>query len=420
MAKKSKPSKYGPRLRLDPVEAQAIQFRRTHGTFPQDKTALPTIAAPPVSNARVHGGADEDRVVANQEFWRSEYQRLRKDYNALLKEVAVVDRLVDLAREMAPTSYLPNPPFLPEAVNTAETPESAMLLFGDAHVGKKVDPNQTLGLSEYNFRVFLNRLKYLETRVISILRSHTTAPLDELVVAMLGDMLDGALSHGVEAGQANPLFDQSYSAAHAIAQFLRNLAAFVPILRIKTCVGNHTRWQNQKKMPTENRYSNLDMFLYAHIEALTRDIPNIQWSLDKQPFAVFEVQGFTFFAAHGDHWKGGDKAFGIPVHAMARQVNATTQLMHKYQLAVPHYYVSGHLHREIKIPTGLGDITVNGGFPGLDGYALSGNFNPVDPTQKFFRIHPIYGKGAEYSLALKFAPNYEEAPYNVPTTFVCS
>ncbi len=363
---------------------------------------------------------ENDKVIADNAYWRNQYRVLETEYKKSLSENVVVDRLIADIKSMAPTSYKALPAGGPVRLSKIErqTPESAVLLLSDTHVGKVVRKEQTLGFSEYNFPTFLARLKYVETTVLSILESHTTAPVDELVLPLLGDMLDGALAHGSEAGQRNVVFNQFYGAAHALALFVRNIASRVPKIRIVTVVGNHTRWGTQKKMPTENRYSNLDMFLYAMIQALTKDIPNVEWTLDEQPFSVFKVQGWTFFASHGDNLKGGDKALGIPSHAMARQMNATTQLFHKHGDAVPHYYVCGHFHRAIQLPTGLGDITVNGGFPGLDGYALDGNFNPVDPTQVFFRVHPKYGKIAEYKLQLKYAdlskPNYE-----LPSKFRC-
>lgn len=362
-----------------------------------------------------------DKLVRDNEYWKHQHIALSREYAKSLKENVVIDRLINDIKSMAPVAYSPSP-FVHNVVRKVgmdrQTPESAVLLFSDTHIGKVTRREQTLNFSSYDFPIFLARLKFLETRVLSILEGHTTAPIEELVVAMLGDMLDGALQHGSEAGQRNVLFNQFYAGGHAIAQFIRNLAARVPKIRIKTAVGNHTRWGTQKKMPTENRYSNFDQLLYAFLQALTSDLKNVEWSLDEQPFSIFTVQGWNFFAAHGDHFHGGDKAFGIPLHSMARQVNATTQLFHKEGAPVPDYYLTGHLHRPIQIPTGLGDITVNGGFPGLDGYALTGNFNPVDPAQIFFRVHPKYGKIAEYKLQLKFADR--TAPtYDLPKNFSC-
>lgn len=358
-----------------------------------------------------------DRARAGSELWRLKHGELEKKYRQALKESSVTEQLVSEISDLAPRSYSPLPAVRQVRARGTSTSQSAVLLFSDTHVGKIVLPQQTLGFGNYSFAVFLARLKYLEESAVSILENHTTMRVDELVVVMLGDMLDGALIHSSEAAQRNTLFSQFYGAGHAIAQMLRNLAPHVPKISVKTVVGNHTRWQNQRKMPTENRYSNLDMFLYALVQALTQDIKTIEWDLNTQPFSIFTVQGWTFHAAHGDHLRGGDKALGIPNHAIGREISTKTQLFAKGGRQAPHYYVCGHLHRAIQLPHALGDVTINGGFPGLDNYSLTENFNPVDPSQKLFFVHPQYGKTAEYGLSLKFAAVGEHPPYVIPGEF---
>lgn len=359
---------------------------------------------------------EQDRLSSDSNVWRSRYAQLERKYSRALQENSVVAQLVEEIKDCAPRSYSPLPPVeFPERHSSSS--QSAVLQFSDTHAGKVVLPQQTLGFGGYNFPTFLARLKYMETSLLSICKNHTTVPIDELVIAMLGDMLDGNLSHAVEAGQRNTLFTQYFNAGHAIAQLFRNLAAHFPKVVIKTCVGNHTRWGTQKKMPTENRYSNLDQFLYALVQALVKDIPNIEFTLDAQPFALFDVKGFLFHAAHGDHWRGGDKNLGIPNHAIGREISTKAQLFGKHGKKSPDFYLVGHLHREITIPHATGSVLINGGFPGLDNYALMENFNPVDPTQKLFFVHRKYGKTAEYSLSLKFAKVTSEAPYTLPPNF---
>ncbi len=362
---------------------------------------------------------EEDLEFSQSEHWQKRFNILAGKYRKALAANSVVNQLVAEIKAVAPTSYDPAPAIVTTRGDNHGTPQSAFLLLSDTHVGKVVEPSQTLGFGGYNFDIFVRRLKYLEESVISIRENHTTTHIEELVVAILGDMLDGALNHGVEAGQRSPLFNQYYGAAHAIAQFLRNLAAHFPVIRIKTVVGNHTRWQNQRKMPTENRFSNLDQFLYALVQALVADIQNIKFQLDTQPFNVFKVQGFTFHAAHGDHLRGGDQGLGIPSRAVARELSAKAQLYMKHGKQAPHYYVTGHLHREIVLPHTLGDYTVNGGFPGVDNYGLSENFSAVDPSQRFFFVHPKYGKTAEYGLSLKHADALDLKPYTIPEGFAC-
>lgn len=360
---------------------------------------------------------ETDQNSASEALWERRYTALAGKYQKAIHENTVTLQLVSEIKDLAPVKYSPLPKVQIIRKSGGDIHQSAVLLFSDTHVGKVVEPSQTLGFGEYNFEVFLARLKFLEESVVSIIQNHINTPLDELVIAMLGDMLDGNLNHAVEAGQHLTLFSQYYSAGHAIAQFFRNLAAVVPKIRVKTCVGNHTRWGTQRKMPTDNRFSNLDMFLYAFVEALTSDIKNIEWSLDCQPFTIFEVQSFTFKASHGDHLRGGDKALGIPNHSIGREISTTSQLFNKHGRQAPHYYVCGHLHRGIQLPHALGEVVVNGGFPGLDNYALAENFNPVDPMQRLLFVHPKYGRTAEYPLGLKFAEAGEKAPYEIPKTF---
>lgn len=278
-------------------------------------------------------GSPKVEVVAaplseREEYWKKEAARLEKQLASGKHEHTATDILVERAVELAPVSYTPPVPVIREIGKSSGSPQSAVLMLSDTHIGQVTHPDQTLGFGGYNFELFLRRLARLERSIFSILQDHTTTNIPEIVVALLGDMIHGNLNHAAEAAQPNTLFSQFYCAGHAIAQFLNNLSALAPI-RVKTVVGNHPRWGTQKKMPTENRFSNLDCFLYSYIQALVRDNPRIDMTLDKQPFSLFDIQGWGFYAGHGDHLRGGDKMLGIPNHAVGRNISMTTQLFQK-------------------------------------------------------------------------------------------
>lgn len=358
---------------------------------------------------------EEDVAKKTDVYWKEQFRLLSAKYDKLARNQSLVDRLVDEITFLAPKSYSSAPTIF-KARPSSGSSQSGVLLLSDSHVGQVISPNQTLGFGGYDFTKFLERLKFLESSVASILENHTNAKVSELVVPILGDIIDGALGHGAEAGQLNPTFNQFFFGAHAIAQFLRNLAAYVPAVRIFCVAGNHPRWPHQKKMPTLNRFSNLDTFLYVMIAALTRDVKNITWRIDSQPVAVFGVQGFECFALHGDTWRGGDKALGIPVHSIGRQISATTQLYSKSKQSTPNYYLAGHFHSPMTLSHTNGEVLVNGAFPGVDTYAMASNFTPCDPIQRLFFVHPTYGKTASYDIKLKHAPVGEKT-YVMPEGF---
>lgn len=359
---------------------------------------------------------DQDLVRVNDASLSRAYAALQQKYEKALKANSAVNQLVDNIVACAPKSYQTAPAIRTARKGSGETPQSAMLLLSDTHIGQVVDPAQTLSYGGYNFPTFLARLKYLEESVISIIENHQVAVTEELVIAMLGDMLHGALVHSVEAGQKNDLFTQYFMGAHAVAQFLRSLAAHVPTLRVKTVVGNHPRWGTQHKMPADQRYSNGDQFFYALIQALVRDIPNIDFPLDKQPMSLFEVQNFRFLALHGDTLKGGGTA-GIPALAYAKEVSARTQMFAAMGERPINYYISGHIHKPVSLPHTSGACLTNGAFVGADGYTMSAAFVPVEPQQRLFFVHPKHGITAEYCLSLKWASVSEKVPYVLPPGF---
>lgn len=357
-------------------------------------------------------------LSADEKFWKKETERLRQKLAESSHKQTATDKLVEKVESLAPMAY-PAPDFkwpVPARKTKGNHPQSAVLIFSDTHIGQVVKPSQTLGLGEYNFELFLRRLARLERSMLSILQDHTTTRVPEIVVAMLGDMVHGNLQHAVEAGQVNTLFNQFYSAGHAIAQFFLRLSTFAPV-RVHTAVGNHPRWGTQRKMPTDNRYSNLDQFLYAYVAALTKG-SNVTIELTEQPFTIFDVQGFIFHGGHGDHLKGGDRVLGVPNHSIGRNISTTTQLFSRSKRSLPNYYLVGHLHRPISLPHASGDFIVNGGFPGVDGYGLMEAFNPSYPLQRFFLVHPKFGQSADYKLRLDLGDS-EPHHYELPASFCC-
>lgn len=357
-------------------------------------------------------------MSADEKFWKQETERLRQVIAKSSHKQTATEKLVERAVELAPLDYpAPNFKWVPPVRKTKSGhPQSAVVVFSDTHIGQVVKPSQTLGLGEYNFELFLRRLARMERSILSILQDHTTTQVPEIVVAMLGDMVHGNLQHAVEAGQVNTLFTQFYSAGHAIAQFLVRLSSFAPV-RVHTAVGNHPRWGTQRKMPTDNRYSNLDQFLYAYVAALTRN-SRVTIDLTEQPFCVFDVQGFVFHGGHGDHLKGGDRVLGIPNHSIGRNISTTTQLFARAKRPLPNYYLVGHLHRPFALPHASGEFIVNGGFAGVDGYGLMEAFNPAYPAQKLFLVHPKFGQSASYTLRLDLG---DDTPhhYQLPDKFCC-
>ncbi len=343
--------------------------------------------------------------------WRRKALELDARVQRLEEERASCQLLYSAIKEFAPKSYKTHIA-APKIKQTGVKSQSAVLLFSDCHVGQEVRPGQTLGIGEYNQKIFLQRLSTLEASVLNILTRHTVAPIDELVVAVLGDLIDGNLDHGLVECTNVPLIQQIHVAAHAIAQFFARLSAVLPKIRIEAVVGNHGRWPGQKQMPVINRCSNLDFFTLLYAKALTRDCPRISWRLTEQPRAIFEVNGFRFLAFHGDEVRGGDYIFRLPIQGLGRFVSSLTQFrLASHQPPISHVLL-GHFHRSFELPFVGGSIIANGSFVGPDELAVARSLPYTRPEQVVFLIHPEHGRTATYHVFLDRHSN--TIPYTLP------
>jgi hypothetical protein len=359
----------------------------------------------------------EDLEATRRGILLAEARESKKKYTEVLQQRAVEDRLVDIFRERVET-FLPSakPPVatVPRSTFRAgRRAETAVLLLSDLHVGQVVSVSQTNGFGNYCPRVYCERLHYLQTRVTEIL-AQAPAGIDELHVMVLGDIVHGCLYHGAEREDILLIADQFQLATWTLFQFFCALAQHVPVLRISTVVGNHGRWANQHKMPTKNRFSNLDHLVYSSLQLSlsVHGATDITVELNDAPRQIIDIKGSRFLIAHGDHLKGGDRQFGILIHSMTRDVSAVSQRYAAAEDKPVDYFVCGDKHRAMSLPLARGEFLVNGSMVGQDEFSMI--FVPGEPMQLLFGLDSIWRKTWSYGVKLAFAPTLPACPYDLP------
>lgn len=332
-------------------------------------------------------------------------RRMQRDYEALLQarawEQETVEMFESVLRESLGKTFCPVIEVPPKPEKRPKFSEAAVLCIGDSHAGKIVLPDQTLGFGDYNLDVFADRAWHLQETAIKLMTAHLYAPPKELWVFFLGDLVEGGLDHHQEIPQRELIAEQVLFAGWTFYQLLANLSRVVP-LKVRGVVGNHGRWPGQKKMPTENRYSNLDWIVMGHVRHLCKATlgSRVDMQIARAPFIVEDIEGWRVKVGHGDHLKGGDRAMGVPAHAIGREVNATTQRYAARGEKVPSFYIVGDKHRKLELPTADGRYLINGAFFDCDSYALSANFTPTRPYQIFFGMDRDIGRTWTYDIAL--------------------
>jgi hypothetical protein len=417
------------RIRVKGADEQAVRENliRLHEKLVEE--AEREADAPPAIAASVEQGAgtkaktmadtsiEEDIQEARSRVVLAEARESTRKYKELLGERALEDRVVDIFRERVqpfnPPIRPPDPVLVP-VTKVGHRPESAVLVVSDVHVGKIVSATQTNGLAEgYSPRIYCERLHYMEEKALEII-GQTPGGCDELIVLVLGDILEGALSHGAERENTLVIADQFQLAVWTLHQFFCALAFRVPKVDVYTVVGNHGRWPGQKRMPTSYRYSNLDHLVYAALQLSLKvhGLNNITLHLNDAARQIVDIKGSRFICQHGDTIRGGDKQFGVPIHGMTRDVNATLQRFAANDDRPADYFVMGDKHKSISLPLARGEYIVNGSMVGSDEFSMS--FCPAEPMQLLFGVHPTLRKTWSYPIKVAHAPALPACPYHLP------
>jgi hypothetical protein len=360
---------------------------------------------------------DEDMETTRRHILLAEARESKKKYAEVLRQRAVEDRVVDVFRERL-ESFVPTarPPLVtvPRAsLRAGRRPEAAVLMVSDTHVGQVVSRSQTNGFGDYCPKVYCERLFYLQESVIEVLGQSPNG-IDELNVLLMGDIVHGLLNHGAEREDTLLVADQFQLATWTLHQFLCALALHVPTLKVTTVVGNHGRWPHQRKMPTSNRFSNLDHLVYSALQLsiTTHGVTNITIDLNDAPRQILDIKNSRFLIAHGDHLRGGDKQFGVPIHSMSRDVNATSQRYAAAEEKPVDYFLVGDKHRSMSLPLARGEFIINGSMVGVDEFAMV--FCPSEPMQMLFAVDSVMRKTWAHPIKVAYAPKLTDCPYDLP------
>lgn len=361
------------------------------------------------------GKLDADLALAKSQQASATQRALEKAYQKLLERKAVEDSILEVFKTTH-QNWEPKISVMPPLKTKKDASvEEAVLLLSDIHIGQEVLAQRTGGYGLYNPGMYLARLKLIEDKVRDLLTNHVTTNIRRLHIIFLGDIVHGNLKHAAEVNINSPVAIQHYLAIQTLAQFIIRLNGLVPVSCYGAAVGNHGRWPDQKKMPTGDRFSNFDWLVYSSIKhALEVSGSGISFRLEENPFMLVDIQNHRFHCSHGDHLKGGDKQFGVPIHTMARQVMSVSQRSLQMNEKAVNYYLVGDKHKHIQLPLASGAFIMNGAFPGTDDYSLSGYYTPIRPMQLLFGVHAKYGKSWTYELLLHHAKTSAKIPYDLP------
>lgn len=262
--------------------------------------------------------------------------------------------------------------------------EELMMLISDVHCGSRVMPDETEGLSIYNFDIFKMQVAELHRALESILPRHIhDTPCPRLHFGFLGDMVDGK---NVYRGQREhvdlAVAYQVYQAVDKFAELIATLAEYQPWDIYLWCVpGNHGRIG--EKGDNFGPADNFDFVVYMWLRDRLREFKNVHVVFQQRWTMLVEIQKHTFHLSHGHEIQGWA---GIPYYGFDR-AHARYQQMYAAEDTYIDYFLSAHHHAMETTDSRI----MNGAWPGGSPLSVGKMQKNGRPIQMLFAVHEENG-----------------------------
>lgn len=300
------------------------------------------------------------------------------------KHVDYIEAVVEATREAVGEIEIPPVP-TPEIRSGPGKSEVAVALLSDLQTGK-ITP-------DYNTEVCRQRVLAYAHKIVAITEiQRKDHPVDEIVVAMLGDMVEGVdIFPGQQWLIDSTLYKQVFKSTPSIvADFLRILAANFKVVRVEAVQGNHGRIGRKGQYGPED---NADKMTYSIAELLTAGEPRITWNIadpegERAWYQIMEIGNYKAMLIHGDQIKGSN---GFPWYGLGKKVPAWASGALGKGVTFQDLYM-GHYHQAAAVPLNQRTVWANGAIESYNTFAAETLAAQSEPCQWLLFVEPIRGR----------------------------
>jgi predicted phosphodiesterase len=240
------------------------------------------------------------------------------------------------------------------------------LLLSDIHFGKLIEKSDIQ--NPFNLEICKQRLEEVVHATISeIQRDSKEFNIDEIVVAILGDIIENYSMHVLESAKGCE-FGNSKQVYEALINIFK--IVIVPLnqlgikMRVVAVTGNHDR-DGQKRTYNKPGEDNFTHIIYNVLRDLCEigGLKNIEFTIPTDPWAIIEIYGNTVLYEHYDNCKSPDRK---------SLEGLMTKRAHQMRVNID-YMRGGHFHEPTSFNNGR--MQINGCLTGTDSFASVLGFN---------------------------------------------
>jgi hypothetical protein len=330
----------------------------------------------------------------NDKDKKSQYLKEVKSWNNKLETAAVRNELIVdlLEKSIEALPKIKKSTWQPSKKVKPDQSEDVGVILSDLHVGHCHTLEDTGGLTEYNYDIFLKRMENLKKALAGIIELHSTLyKLPVLRIFSLGDVVEGMNSVGAWSPLYinMPIVDQSLGGFNAIADFIQYFLGFFETIEFYGISGNHAR---SSETGTQKEHDNWDYVCYKFLEIMFKNNDRVKFHIPKAWWLLDNIRSHNFLMVHGHDLKGG----ASPITRLANFELKMASIIKKF----PDYTLAGHFHNTAELGTNCGKVIINGSFVGGDVFSLKSVHAIAKPEQKVFGINDKHGITWMYDINL--------------------
>jgi hypothetical protein len=319
--------------------------------------------------------------TATDEFYKAKKQFYdqRREYNKLLANDARSNHLMEKLVEAANQVPLKDYSSVLKFKNVASTSEEALLCISDWHLGM-VSNNIW---NEYNVDICIERVSKLFDKVVRILKDR---PVSVLNIAILGDMINGAIHTTSRVASEENACEQLMDVSELLAHFINGVSVYVDKVNVYSTYGNHARTIQNKEDSIHS--DNMERIIPWWLKQRLSNNTNVS-IIDSEyyEFIYIQIYGYNVVCTHGDLDRFKD--LGMTVNALFNK---------KYGKSIDYTFSADKHHTESFEQFGI-ESTLVGSLCGTDEYANNKRLYS-NPMQTMCIFTPDDGKLCSYNIKL--------------------
>ena len=216
------------------------------------------------------------KIDKKLQTFKAESVYWKKMYEQSSKNEARKDVVAEIIQDLVPAFKAVRVPKPSNRKGKSDTEQIVVAPLTDTHVGDFVKADQMIGLNQYDIDIFNKRLSGWSESVYNLVElRRNIAPVNKLIVPMLGDMISGDIHDELARTNIDHCMGQMIRGANLIAQAIMFFAPHFQEIEVPCVVGNHGRMT--RKPPMKDKFMDWDYMLYQWVATFCRDQKNIKF-----------------------------------------------------------------------------------------------------------------------------------------------